>query len=198
VLAPVLCSVLISTLVMQPFLIPSGSMEGTLEVGDRVVVNKTAYRFGDIERGDIVVFDGTGSFVREGSDPGPLSRILRKAGATVGLAEPAETDYIKRVIGIGGDRVICCDPDGRITVNGEPLDEPYLHPGDAPSEVSFDVEVPEGRLWVLGDHRSDSSDSRDHLGSPGGGTVPEDRVIGRADFIVWPPSRWGSLRVDHG
>lgn len=195
---PVLGSVLISSFVIQPFLIPSGSMESTLQVGDRVLVNKLAYRFGDIKRGDVVVFDGTGTFVPGGSDPGPFSRILHTAGATVGITGPAETDYVKRVIGIGGDRVLCCDARGRITVNGEPLEEPYLHPGDQPSEVAFDVEVPDGRLWVLGDHRSDSSDSRDHLGSPGGGTVSEERVIGRAEFVGWPPTRWGSLRADHG
>jgi signal peptidase I len=197
-LTPVLAFVFVSTFVMQPFLIPSGSMENTLQVGDRVMVNKLAYRFGDIERGDIVVFDGSGTFAGGGSEAGSLSRILRKAAATVGLAQPEGSDYIKRVIGVGGDRVVCCDPDGRITVNGEPLDEPYLHPGDAPSEVRFDIEVPEGRLWVLGDHRADSMDSRDHLGSPGGGTVCEDRVIGRAEFIGWPPSRWRSLRTGHG
>lgn len=195
---PVLVFILLSTFVAQPFLIPSGSMEPTLKPGDRVMVNKLAYRFGDIERGDVVVFDGTGSFVHGGSEPGTPARLLRNAGASVGLAKHPQTDYIKRVIGIGGDRVVCCDAQGRIAVNGEPLAEPYLHPGDEPSEISFDVQVPDGRLWLLGDHRSDSSDSRDQLGSPGGGMVPEDRVIGRAEFIGWPPGRWGSLRADHG
>ncbi len=187
---------LFSTYVLQPFRIPSGSMENTLQVGDRVLVNKLAYSLGgEIRRGDVVVFDGAGSFAapREESE-GPLLRILRTAGASVGLAEPQETDYIKRVIGIGGDRVSCCDAQGRIRVNGEPLDEPYLYPGDMPSAVTFDIRVPEGRLWVMGDHRSDSADSREYLGMPGGGTVPEDRVIGRAEFIGWPVGRWGSLR----
>jgi signal peptidase I len=106
-------------------------------------------------------------------------------------------DYIKRVIGVGGDRVTCCDKRGRITVNGRPVTESYLYPGDNPSRVPFDIEVPEGRLWVMGDHRDDSRDSRDHLGDPGGGTVPVGKVIGRAEWIVWPLSRWRSLdRVD--
>ncbi|MDT0341142.1 signal peptidase I [Streptomyces litchfieldiae] len=198
-LSTVVLTMLTSTFVMQPFLIPSGSMEGTLQVGDRVIVNKLAYRFGgEVQRGDIIVFDGTGSFVAEDSDPGLLGGLLRTAGAAVGLAQSSETDYVKRVIGIGGDRVRCCDDQGRIEVNGEPLDEPYLYPGDQPSNVMFDIRVPEGRLWVMGDHRSDSADSREYLGSPGGGTVPEDKVIGRVELIGWPVDRWGWLRSDHG
>ncbi|MGK5530258.1 signal peptidase I [Streptomyces sp. URMC 129] len=188
-----------SSFVAQPFLIPSGSMEGTLQVGDRVLVNKLAYRFGgEVERGDVIVFDGTGSFVAEGSEPGLLGGLLRSAGAAVGLVPAAGTDYVKRVIGVGGDRVRCCDGSGRIEVNGEPLEEPYLYPGDAPSIVRFDVIVPEGRLWVMGDHRSDSADSREYLGSPGGGTVPEEKVIGRVELIGWPADRWGWVRSDHG
>jgi signal peptidase I len=167
---------LVNTFVLQPFVIPSGSMENTLRVGDRVLVDKLAYRFGGApRRGDIVVFDGEGSFVQTSGGP----------------------DYIKRVIGVGGDRVTCCDKRGRITVNGRPVTESYLYPGDNPSRVPFDIEVPEGRLWVMGDHRDDSRDSRDHLGDPGGGTVPVGKVIGRAEWIVWPLSRWRSLdRVD--
>ncbi|WP_103501779.1 MULTISPECIES: signal peptidase I [Streptomyces] len=197
-IAPVVGFALTSAFVMQAFLIPSGSMEETLHVGDRVLVNKLAYRFGDIGRGDIVVFDGTGSFVHDASEPGPVARVLRAAGGAVGLTPSGDTDYIKRVIGIGGDRVVCCDAEGMITVNGKQLEEPYLYPGDEPSATPFDIEVPAGRLWVLGDHRSDSSDSRDHLGSPGGGTVAEGRVIGRAEAVVWPPSRTGGLRADRG
>jgi signal peptidase I len=189
---------LVSAFVVQPFIIPSGSMEGTLQVGDRVLVNKLAYAFGqDVRRGDVVVFDGTGSFAAEGSSAGGLGGLLRSAAAAVGLAHSAETDYVKRVIGVGGDHVRCCDAQGRIEVNGEALDEPYLFPGDNPSNVMFDIEVPEGRLWVMGDHRSDSADSREYLGSPGGGTVPEDQVIGRVEWIGWPPSRWSSVRSGH-
>ncbi|MGI5458296.1 signal peptidase I [Streptomyces sp. CA-249302] len=153
---------LLNAFVVQPFQIPSGSMEKGLRIGDRVLVNKLAYRFGaQPRRGDVVVFDGTGYF--------------------------GNADYIKRVVGVGGDRVVCCDKEGRIEVNGRSVDEStFLYPGDTPSTVPFRVVVPEGTLFVLGDHRSVSSDSRDHLGSPGGGMIPLSDVIGRADWIVWP------------
>ncbi|BBJ40662.1 hypothetical protein SSPO_033800 [Streptomyces antimycoticus] len=185
---------LVSGFVLQPFLIPSGSMENTLRPGDRVLVNKLAYRFGDDpRRGDVVVFDGAGSFGEEEPSGNPVTGLLRKAAAAVGLAEPAESDYVKRVVGIGGDRVTCCDKRGRIEVNGRPVDERYLHPGDSPSRVPFDIVVPEGRLWVMGDHRDASRDSRDYLGAPGGGTVPVDKVIGRAAWIGWPFGRWSGV-----
>jgi signal peptidase I len=120
-------------------------------------------------------------------------------GQSFGLVTPDSTDFIKRVIGVGGDRVTCCDTDGRITVNGVPLLEDYLYPGDAPSLQPFDVEVPEGMLWVMGDHRSASADSRSHLGSPGGGFIPEDAVVGRAMNVVWPLSRLSSIPLpDYG
>ncbi|MGX1133447.1 signal peptidase I [Streptomyces glaucescens] len=153
---------LLNTLVLQPFQIPSGSMEPGLRIGDRVLVNKLAYRFGaEPRRGDVVVFDGSGYF--------------------------GDADYIKRVVGVGGDHVVCCDKEGRLRVNGLSVDEStFLYPGDRASSVPFDVVVPDGTLFVLGDHRSASSDSRDHLGSPGGGMIPVDEVIGRADGIVWP------------
>ncbi|MBB0230147.1 signal peptidase I [Streptomyces calidiresistens] len=190
---------LIGSYVAQPFVIPSRSMQTTLEVGDRVLVNKLAYRFGgEIRRGDVVVFDGTGVFSGEGDPTGPLARTVRTLASSVGIGRAPGDDYVKRVIGLGGDRVRCCDERGRIEINDVPLDEPWLRPGETPSEVEFDIRVPEGRLWVMGDHRSDSVDSRDLLGRPGGGTVPEDRVIGRAEAVVWPPARHASLRVSGG
>ncbi|MBJ7904657.1 signal peptidase I [Streptomyces sp. NPDC003656] len=160
---------LLNAFVVRPFQIPSGSMEPGLRIGDRVLVNKLAYRFGaQPHRGDVVVFDGTGYF--------------------------GDADYIKRVVGVGGDHVVCCDKKGRIEVNGRAVDETaFLHPGNAPSGVPFDVVVPGGRLFLLGDHRSRSSDSRDHLGSPGGGMIPVGAVVGRADWIVWPYDRWTRL-----
>ncbi|WP_394813556.1 signal peptidase I [Streptomyces hazeniae] len=194
--AAVLVAVLlVGAFVVQPYSIPSSSMAPTLKVGDRVLVNKLAYRFGDRpERGDVVVFDGRGSFLPSGTaGSGALSGLLRRFGSALGLSDPADTEYVKRVIGVGGDRVRCCDQRGRLVVNGEPLTETYLHPGDDSSAVRFDIRVPEGRLWVMGDHRSASRDSRDHLGLPGGGTVPLDRVIGRADWIAWPHDRWTTL-----
>ncbi len=163
---------LVSQFVVEPYQVPSSSMENTLRVGDRVLVDKLAYRFGGTpQRGDVIVFDGEGSF--------------RPSGGT---------DYVKRVIGVGGDRVTCCDAHGRLMVNGHPLDESYLHPGDAPSAEAFDIVVPRGRLWVMGDHRADSADSRQHLGDPGGGTVPVGKVIGRAEWIGWPVGHWTRLR----
>jgi signal peptidase I len=186
----------VNALVAQPFAVPSGSMENTLRVGDRIVVDKLAYTFGDhVRRGDVVVFDGRGSFQADDAPgPGGFGEALRQLGSYLGLAAPAESDYVKRVVGVGGDRVTCCDPQGRITVNGVAVDESgYLFPGDTASTVPFDVVVPDGKLWVMGDHRSESADSREHMGEPGGGFVPEDKVIGRAFVVVWPFDHWRTL-----
>jgi signal peptidase I len=185
--------VLVRALFLQAFYIPSPSMEETLQVGDRVLVNKMSYRVGDVRRGQVVVFDGIDSFDRAThKSRGPLDRLLGLIGAA-----PSEDDYIKRVIGLPGDRVRCCDAQGRLQVNGQSLDEPYLYPLDLPSRDKFDVVVPPGRLWVMGDHRSRSADSRSHLGEPGGGTVPLDKVVGRAVAVVWPLKRAGWLSAPH-
>jgi signal peptidase I len=169
-------------------------MEDTLMVGDRVVVEKVSHRFRPVQRGDIVVFDGAGSFVpSRRADSGTVEGVIRRAAAAIGVGQAAGEVFIKRVIGVGGDRVRCCAPDGHIMVNDEPVLESYLRAGDVPSATTFDVVVPAGKVWLMGDHRAVSSDSRAHLGDPGGGMVPLTRIIGRAGVRVWPTERLGTL-----
>jgi signal peptidase I len=209
-------ALLIKTFVVQPFFIPSGSMENTLLIRDKVLVNKLVYHLRPVGRGDIVVFSGAGSWDLPGtSAPASHNPAVRVYDDTVGALihsisglfgqVPGQTDYIKRVIGIPGDHVVCCNSRGQIMVNGVPLHEQaYLHPGEQPSQFHFNEVVPAGRLWVMGDNRLYSADSRLHdCGYPGAecvpydhdGTIPQDKVIGRAFMIVWPPSRIQILPV---
>ena len=197
VVVALLLAVVIKTYAIQAFFIPSGSMENTLEINDRVLVNKLVYDVRGIHRGDIVVFNGDGSW-DPGTPPRNTNFVVKFAqgfASMFGFGHPGDI-LIKRVIGLPGDKVACCDAQGRVTVNGVPLTEQsYLYPGDAPSEIRFNIVVPPGRLWVMGDHRLISDDSRNHLGEPGGGTVPENAVIGRAFVIIWPISRWRILPI---
>ncbi|TDE14117.1 signal peptidase I [Jiangella asiatica] len=191
-------SLIIATVVriflVQAFLIPSGSMEDTLLVGDRVLVSKISLQFGDINRGDVVVFEDPdrwlGAQAPDGG--GGVGEAVKDIFEFVGvLPDDSEEHLIKRVIGVGGDTVACCDDAGHVTVNGQPIDESaYLYPGDSPSLNEFETTVPEGELFVMGDHRSNSGDSRIH------GTFPEDLVVGRAFAVAWPLSRWGTIGSD--
>ncbi|MDQ1600658.1 MAG: signal peptidase, partial [Actinomycetota bacterium] len=191
VITALVISVLIKTFLVQAFYIPSGSMENTLLVNDRVLVNKLADKPDEIHRGDVIVFRDPGGWLNgpQTASRGGLLGLVRDGLVFVGLAPAAgEEDLIKRVIGVGGDKVVGTTT-GKVTVNGVPLDEPYLFPGDKPSEEAFSVTVPAGELWVMGDHRSVSEDSRFHTKQPGKGFVPVDDVIGRAFTIVWPLDR---------
>jgi signal peptidase I len=193
-------AVLIRTFLFQAFFIPSGSMENTLLIGDRVLVNKIVYDTRQPRRGDIVVFRGTDKWAPETAAPtssGLLSKFGRTMGDLVGVSQPGEKDFIKRVIGLPGDKVACCDAQGRVTVNGQPLDELYVTdnspldidptPGRCGPRKFGPVVIPPGDLWMMGDHRLISQDSRCQ------GPVPIANVIGKAFVVVWPKDQWSTL-----
>ncbi len=194
-------SLLVKAFLVQAFYIPSTSMQHTLEKNDRIVVNKLAQRLGsDIHRGDVVVFRDPGDWLQPAPEPVGGARVgaaVRDVLSWVGLAPAAsDQDLVKRVVGVGGDRVVCCDVQGRITVNDVALDDrSYIFAGDRPSELPFTVVVPAGHLWVMGDHRGDSEDSRYHQSEPGRGFVPVSDVVGRAVAVVWPVHRASRLPV---
>ncbi|MFI7250935.1 signal peptidase I [Micromonospora chalcea] len=195
-------AVLIRTFLLQAFFIPSGSMEDTLLIGDRVLVNKVVYDVRDPVRGEVVVFRGTDRWVAQEAPAPPTNfagRVGRTLGDLVGVSRPGEKDFIKRVIGVPGDKIWCCD-DGRVVVNGVPLDEQAYVSEDSPVELPpnpkecrsrqfTEVVVPPGQIFVMGDHRLVSQDARCQ------GPVPIENVVGRAFMIVWPSQRWTTLPV---
>ncbi|MFB6889052.1 signal peptidase I [Kitasatospora sp. NPDC056327] len=195
-----LLSLGIKTFFVQAFSIPSGSMQHTLEKNDRVLVDKLTPWFGaEPERGEVVVFRDPGGWLdsvpREKGNV--LAEGVRTVLSTVGLLpSDDEKDLIKRVIAVGGDTVECRES-GPVKVNGVALDEPYLFPGASPCGDApvGEVKVPKDHLWVMGDHRNDSRDSRFHVTEPGGGFVPVKNVVGRAFVIAWPVGRWDTLPV---
>lgn len=181
----------VKTFLVQMFFVPSGSMVPLFQRDDRILVQKISYWSSGVERGDVVVFDDPGGKWL-GAQTVSLSPV-QKALSKIGLY-PEGGHLVKRVIGIGGDRVKCCDARGRITVNGVPLEErDFINKGAKPSQKRFAITVPDGRLWVMGDNRSNSEDSRYHRDLPGGGTVPESGVVGKVWAIVWPLDRFTTV-----
>ncbi|MGW9021307.1 signal peptidase I [Leucobacter chromiiresistens] len=195
-----LVSFLLKTFLVRSFFIPSESMQNTLQIDDRILVNQLVPDLIDVQRGDIVVFKDPGGWLypRSTEPPRGFERVLQ----AVGLAADTSNEYVvKRVIGVGGDRVECCDAQGRVMVNGVPIDEPYvvIPPGETrASAIDFDVTVPENSLWVMGDNRYQSKDSRYNQDQPGKGFVPEDEVVGRAFVLNWPLNRFTWLGTPEG
>lgn len=194
-------ALVIKTFFVQAFSIPSGSMQNTLRIGDRVLVDKFTPWFGaEPERGDVVVFRDPGGWLNDEptqQNSNSFVRGVQDVLSFIGLMPSAnEKDLIKRVIAVGGDTVEC-DGSGPVKVNGVALDEPYIFPGNTPcgNKPFGPISVPKGRIWVMGDHRDDSLDSRFHQDQPGGGAVPVGNVVGRAFVVAWPVSDWSSLPV---
>lgn len=194
-----LVSFLIKTFLVRSFYIPSGSMENTLQIQDRILVNELVPDVVSLNRGDVVVFQDPGGWLPqtvETPQP-PVTAAVEWVLSIFGLVAPDSDDHlIKRVIGLPGDRVACCNPLGQMTVNGVPLSEPYVKLPAGTEKVSadpFDIVVPDGSLWVMGDNRYNSKDSRYNGDTPGGGFVPIDNVVGRAFVITWPSSNWSWL-----
>lgn len=204
VLIAVLVSFLVKTFLVRSFYIPSGSMEDTLHINDRILVDEITPRFGAYDRGDIVVFRDPGGWLPPSTAPArpPVVEAVEWVLALVGLSAPDSDDHlVKRVIGLPGDHVVCCNNLGQITINGVPIDETdfiKLPSGEsAASGDPFDVVVPEDSLWVLGDNRYRSKDSRYNQDQPGEGFVPIDNVVGRAFLVTWPLDRFGTLDFHH-
>ena len=189
VVVALVVSLFIKTFIVQFFFIPSGSMENTLQIDDRVAVNRLPFISNNIKRGDVVVFRDPDNWL-PAADVSDSPLVIAKAKAAlvaVGvLPNPAKQYLVKRVVGVAGDRVICCTNTGTITVNGEEMNEPYVFDGNVPSDMNFDVTVPKGKLWVMGDHRGASADSRYHQDDINKGFVPLNRVTGRVLAVIWP------------
>ncbi len=214
ILVALVLSFLLQTFIARVYLIPSESMEPTLHgcngcTGDRIVVEKLSYDFGDPHPGDVVVFLGPPSWSNDYKSirsSNVVIRGLQNVGSIFGVVPPDENDLVKRVIATGGQKVECCDAQGRVMVDGKPLDEPYIvndfpfTPGTVTCDTALKsgrcfgpVTVPDGNLWVMGDNRNNSADSRYHVGDDLQGTVPVDNVKGKAVFIVLPPGRMGTV-----
>jgi signal peptidase I len=185
----VIVSLVIKTFLVQFFYIPSGSMENTLQVDDRVAVNKVPFLSREIKRGDVVVFRDPANWLPnygQTAEPFVIAKAKEALVAVGILPNPAKQYLVKRVIGVGGDNVQCCAKNGKLIVNGQEITEPYIFAGNVPSEMKFNVTVPEGKIWVMGDHRGASADSRYHQEDINKGFVPESNVVGRVVSVIWP------------
>ncbi len=198
-LAAIIISVGVKAFLVRSFYIPSGSMENTLQINDRIIVNELVPRFTPVEHGDVIVFRDPGGWLTPRVQPEQnwFVSSVDWTLAVVGISAPDSNDHlVKRVIGLPGDTVECCNTFGQLMVNGVPLDEPYLDLGPGVTKASgpdFSVTVPANSLWVMGDHRYDSLDSRYNTDKPGKGFVPMDNVVGRAFLVSWPIDRWSWL-----
>ena len=189
-------SLVIKSFLVQFFYIPSGSMENTLQVNDRVAVNKVPFISKSINRGDVVVFRDPDNWLPEPYTADGniiLTKIKEGFVAVVVLPNPAKQYLVKRVIGVAGDKVECCTKNKKLMINGVEIDEPYIFAGNTPSDTKFNVTIPEGKVWVMGDHRSASSDSRFHQDDINQGMVPTSKVTGRVIGIIWPLKNFGTV-----
>jgi len=187
-------SLVIKSFLVQFFYIPSGSMENTLQVNDRVAVNKVPFISKSINRGDVVVFRDPDNWLPEpytGDENKYLAKIKEGFVAVGVLPNPAKQYLVKRVIGVAGDKVECCAKSKKLMINGVEIDEPYIFAGNSPSDTKFNVTVPEGKVWVMGDHRGASADSRVHQDDINQGMVPTSKVTGRVIGIIWPIKNLG-------
>ena len=189
VVVALVVSLFIKTFVVQFFYIPSGSMENTLQIKDRVAVNKVPFISRSINRGDVVVFRDPDDWLPEIVDYDTNKYVSKAKSALVAvgvLPNPTKQYLVKRVVGVEGDHIVCCTKAGNLTINDVEVTEPYIYGGNKPSEMKFDVTVPKGKLWVMGDHRGASADSRYHQEDINKGFVPISRVTGRVVAVIWP------------
>ena len=194
VILALLVSLLIKSFLVQFFYIPSGSMENTLQIKDRVAVNRIPFIGNDIGRGDVIVFRDPAGWLPEASsvDGNGITNAIRDGLVLVGIVpNPAKQYLVKRVIGVAGDKVVAKDQ--VLTINGKPTNEPYIFAGNTPSDTDFNITVPEGKVWVMGDHRGASGDSRVHQDDINNGMVPVEKITGQAFAVIWPLNRLGVI-----
>lgn len=192
VILALLVSLLIKSFLVQFFYIPSGSMENTLQVKDRVAVNRVPFIGNDVSRGDVIVFRDPAGWLPEASSASEnrITNAIRDGLVIVGvIPNPTKQYLVKRVIGVAGDKVVAKDQ--VLTINGKLTSEPYIFAGNTPSDTDFNITVPEGKVWVMGDHRGASGDSRVHQDDVNNGMVPVEKITGRVIATIWPLSRIG-------